>query len=177
MVFLTLLSDAFHGLPSRRGVQPERYYYTTNKAFEQSLDIYRPVTNAARKQSSSPPPIVALVVGSAWLGHRSILYSGTSWWNSSGPKAVAELGYVCVCVSFVWHDVIDNFKIQLHMMCTFAFASIPHMLHIVLYCTTEKYYTLTDSPSGVIHEVALSFDTGLHYRHGCSTYGARSCFN
>lgn len=109
MVLLTLLSDAYHGLPCRRGEQPERYYYTTNKFFEQSLDIYRPLTNAARKQSSSPPPIVALVVGSAWLGHRSILYSGTSWWNSSGPKTVAELGYVCVCVSFVIYDMMHLF--------------------------------------------------------------------
>lgn len=107
MVLLTVLSDAYHGLvpPLRQRAKPERYYYTNNNLFEQSLDIYRPVANGATstKQSSSSEessaPIVALVVGSAWLGHRSILYSGTAWWNSSGPQTVSELGYVCICVS------------------------------------------------------------------------------
>lgn len=68
------------------------HYYTTSQSFEKSLDIYRPNNDAKNK------PIVALVVGSAWLGHRSIIYAGTSWWNSSGPKAVARLGYTCVCI-------------------------------------------------------------------------------
>jgi hypothetical protein len=122
MVLLTVLSDTYHGLPRhRRGLQPERHYYTANTLFEQSLDIYRPVKNAAGggkslrssgefdTSVSNSSAIVVLVVGSAWLGHRSILYSGTSWWNSSGPKAVAELGYVCVCVSFLakrYDDII-----------------------------------------------------------------------
>lgn len=69
------------------------HYYTTSQSFEKSLDIYRPNNDDATNK-----PIVALVVGSAWLGHRSIIYAGTSWWNSSGPKAVARLGYTCVCI-------------------------------------------------------------------------------
>jgi len=74
----------------------ERYYYTSNQLFEQSLDIYRP---SPPPSTSSPPlPVVTLVVGSAWLGHRSIIYSGCSWWNSSGPKTVAKLGCTCVCI-------------------------------------------------------------------------------
>ena len=102
-------------------IKCERYYYTDNKLFEQSLDIYRPIPSASSGNTStkinmvpspssadnyeSPvldvkhqPIVVALVVGSAWLGHRSIIYSQTSWWNSSGPKNVASLGHVCVCI-------------------------------------------------------------------------------
>ena len=78
----------------------ERYYYTTNKRFEQSLDIYRPQsTDKKTDDSKKKDTVVALVVGSAWLGHRSFVYSPTSWWNSSGPKSISELGYTCVCVS------------------------------------------------------------------------------
>jgi len=97
-------TDAIRGPPgwSRRKpvLSPERYYYTANRLFEQSLDVYRPAASASKKTppSSSSPAVVALVVGSAWLGHRSFVYSGTSWWNSSGPKTVANLGYICVCI-------------------------------------------------------------------------------
>ena len=123
MVFsMSTISDALHGLHRRQKekVRSERYYYTDNKLFEQSLDIYRPAaterkaSNADERSttssSSSSRPIVALVVGSAWLGHRSFVYSPTSWWNSSGPKAVAELGYECVCVSFMLFSF--NFNIS-----------------------------------------------------------------
>ena len=81
---------------------PEKHYYTTTKLFEQSLDIYRPKAAAAagdrRKSGDAPTTVVVLVVGSAWLGHRAWVYSGTSWWNSSGPRAVADAGRICVCV-------------------------------------------------------------------------------
>ena len=43
-------------------------------------------------------PVVVLVVGSGWLGHRNFIYAPTSWWNSSGAKNFARLGYTCVCV-------------------------------------------------------------------------------
>ena len=87
-------------------MSPERHYYTSNKLFEQSLDIYRPTAASVGRRknsqdsssSNAPTTMVVLVVGSAWLGHRSIIYSGTSWWNSSGPKAVAETGRLCVCI-------------------------------------------------------------------------------
>ena len=89
-----------------RKLSPERHYYTSNKLFEQSLDIYRPTAASVGRRknsqdsssSNAPTTVVVLVVGSAWLGHRSIIYSGTSWWNSSGPKAVAETGRLCVCI-------------------------------------------------------------------------------
>jgi hypothetical protein len=78
----------------------QRYYYTSSKLFEQSLDVYKPVldTNANQSPSKNNLPLVVLVVGSAWLGHRSIIYTGTSWWNSSGPKAFAQQGCVTVCI-------------------------------------------------------------------------------
>lgn len=98
MVF-SIAVDAIHALKSDSGkkVSTERHYYTDNGLFEQSIDIYRPPV-AAQNSSSLPLPVVTLVVGSAWLGHRSIIYSGCSWWNSSGPKQVAELGCTCVCI-------------------------------------------------------------------------------
>jgi len=77
----------------------ERYYYTSNKRFEQSLDIYRPSIDNKTDDDKKKDTVVALVVGSAWLGHRSFVYSPTSWWNSSGPKSISDLGYTCVCVS------------------------------------------------------------------------------
>jgi hypothetical protein len=79
----------------------QRYYYTSSKLFEQSLDVYKPVLDTNANEYESPSknlPLVVLVVGSAWLGHRSIIYTGTSWWNSSGPKAVAQQGCVTVCI-------------------------------------------------------------------------------
>ena len=103
---MSIIADALHGLPTGKPkIKSERHYYTSNKLFEQSLDLYRPPAKKNTSKdaaSSSEPPIVALVVGSAWLGHRAWVYLQTSWWNSSGPKAVAELGYVCVCVSLIW---------------------------------------------------------------------------
>ena len=72
------------------------HYYGGSSRFEQSLDVYTPIYPAAA--GSEPLPLVVLVVGSAWLGHRHLIYGGTSWWNSAGPKTVASLGAVCVCI-------------------------------------------------------------------------------
>ena len=78
--------------------KPEKYYYTSNNIFEQSIDVYRPTATAIENKSGTTDAVVALVVGSAWLGHRSFVYSPTSWWNSSGPKSISELGHVCICI-------------------------------------------------------------------------------
>jgi hypothetical protein len=59
--------------------------------------VYKPVDD--HDPDPGDKPLVVLVVGSAWLGHRSIIYTGTSWWNSSGPKNVtAKQGCVTVCI-------------------------------------------------------------------------------
>ena len=71
-----------------------RHYYTPSRRFEQSLDVYTPPAGSVTPAA----PLVVLVVGSAWLGHRWSIYAGTSWWNSSGPKTIAKVGAVCVCV-------------------------------------------------------------------------------
>lgn len=76
--------------------ESRRYYYSEQKSFEQSIDVWKPAE--VPNNSSDPLPLVVLVVGSAWLGHRSIIYSGTSWWNSSGPRTFARKGCVCVCI-------------------------------------------------------------------------------
>ena len=95
----SILSDVLGGLRGRDGGRrvgpPERHYYTPARQFEQSLDIYRPTVDA---DAAASAPVVALVVGSAWLGHRPLVYLGTSWWNSAGPRTVAELGNVCICI-------------------------------------------------------------------------------
>jgi len=83
-----------HG--DRTMMRVETHHYTDAVAFEQSLDVYRPGDRAGG--GGSARPVVALVVGSAWLGHRPEIYLGTSWWNSAGPRAVARLGYTCVCI-------------------------------------------------------------------------------
>ena len=94
MVFSTIATKS--GSKKKNKVSAERYYYTTRQLFEQSLDIYRPPSS--HSPSSPPLPVVTLVVGSAWLGHRSCIYCGCSWWNKSGPKTVAKLGCTCVCI-------------------------------------------------------------------------------
>jgi hypothetical protein len=72
------------------------HYYAGNARFEQSLDVYTPAYPEAA--GCEPLPLVVLVIGSAWCGHRHFIYGGTSWWNSAGPKTVASLGAVCVCI-------------------------------------------------------------------------------
>ena len=83
------------GLPSVRGVRAATVYYANTSNYEQSLDVYVP---SVPPPPGPPLPLVVLVVGSAWLGHRSAIYLGTSWWNSAGPMSVARTGAVCVCV-------------------------------------------------------------------------------
>ena len=57
-----------------------------------------PLQRPAVRQRQRNMPVVVLVVGSGWLGHRNFIYAPTSWWNSSGAKNFARLGYTCVCV-------------------------------------------------------------------------------
>lgn len=90
---------------STKKTQCKRYYYSKDKVFEKSLDIYTPtpdvnddVDNNNNRNSKNDKPVIILVVGSGWVGHRSIIYSMCSWWNSSGPKTFAKLGYTCICV-------------------------------------------------------------------------------
>ena len=117
-MLFTLLADTIHCIVNlkdhvqlSRKLTAERYYYTDAELFEQSIDIYRPLSlelpshneltskNVKQQRThTKSKPVVALVVGSAWLGHHPFIYHQTSWWNSSGPKAVAKLGYVCVCI-------------------------------------------------------------------------------
>jgi acetyl esterase/lipase len=73
-----------------------RHAYRDNNNFEQSLDVYVPGLPASADLSSLP--VVLLVVGSGWMGHRALIYAGCSWWNASGPKTVASAGATCVCV-------------------------------------------------------------------------------
>ena len=89
--------------------------YASTRRYEQSLDVYVPET-APQMQM----PLVVLVVGSAWLGHRAFIYRFTSWWNSSGPKTVASVGSVCVCVRHrgafprppPWHVIAGSLAIS-----------------------------------------------------------------
>jgi acetyl esterase/lipase len=97
---LTLLQLSSSATCPRTLIMPsavkKTFHYGPRKAFESSLDVYLPA--ATQAADASPPPLVVLVVGSAWLGHRALVYGPTSWWNSSGPAGVAALGCVCVAV-------------------------------------------------------------------------------
>ncbi|CAB9517011.1 expressed unknown protein [Seminavis robusta] len=89
---------------SKPTTESTRHYYSKDKLFEKSLDIYKPIDNDNNKGAKDDAskeedlPIVILVVGSGWVGHRAFVYAGTSWWNSSGPKTIASLGTTCVCI-------------------------------------------------------------------------------
>mmetsp|Transcript_21874 Transcript_21874/g.28311 ORF Transcript_21874/g.28311 Transcript_21874/m.28311 type:complete len:399 (+) Transcript_21874:106-1302(+) len=116
----------------------KRFHYSataTNALFEQSLDVYYP----KQQQQTIPPPIkqksnnddndndrltklqlspvVLLVVGSGWMGHQPFIYRMTSWWNSSGPRSVANSfdNTTCVCIrhrsGFIHPRFINEFII------------------------------------------------------------------
>ena len=72
-----------------------RFYYGERRGYESSLDVYTP---SEPLPGGAAPPLVVLVVGSAWLGHRACIYLPTSWWNSAGPQTIASLGAVCVAI-------------------------------------------------------------------------------
>lgn len=73
-------------------VQRLRHYYTDDRRFEQSLDIWLPTDD------SSARPLLVLVVGSAWMGHQPMIYAVCDWWNSSGPRRLAEAGYPTIAI-------------------------------------------------------------------------------
>jgi len=73
----------------------DRYYYTKQRRFEQSFDVYKPL----QRNAEQPKIPVVLVMGSGWLGHKAYFYSATNWWNSSAPKQICgKLGHPCVSI-------------------------------------------------------------------------------
>lgn len=97
-------------LPPRRAAATRmtRYYYSDDRLFEKSLDVYTPVTTAdgttlLRDGDSNMPAaaaavLVLLVVGSGWMGHHWSIYRLTAWWNASGPQTIASCGTICICI-------------------------------------------------------------------------------
>ena len=95
----------------------DRYYYTPERRFEQSIDVYLPVvrrrcskdvrwgrrqvtsqTSTDNNNKNNKVPVV-LVMGSGWMGHRPYVYRMTNWWNSSAPKQICQiLGHPCVSI-------------------------------------------------------------------------------
>ena len=74
-------------------IRRQKHYYTSQRLFEQSLDVYWP------KYDFREDLVVLLTVGSGWMGHPPWVYRGTSWWNSLGPKTIASaLHCKCVCI-------------------------------------------------------------------------------
>ena len=69
-------------------------YVDGSDLYEQSLDVYYPDTPSA----SVDPPLVILVVGSGWLGHHAFVYRPFGLQNSAGPRMIADMGCVCLCV-------------------------------------------------------------------------------
>jgi len=68
------------------------FAYADSEAYEQSLDVYRPTVPA------TGAPVVVLIPGSGWLGHRAFLYRLFGLQNSLGARSLAEIGCTCVCV-------------------------------------------------------------------------------
>jgi hypothetical protein len=79
-----------------------RYYYSSqidDRLFEQSLDVYRPHAKKYPTVANDNDPVIVLVMGSGWLGHVWWIYTGTNWWNASGPQLICEqLGYTCISI-------------------------------------------------------------------------------
>ena len=80
----------------------DRYYYTSQQRFEQSIDVYKPLHinsgGAIKNECPSKIPVV-LVMGSGWLGHKPYVYVMTNWWNSSAPKQICgRLGHTCISI-------------------------------------------------------------------------------
>ena len=73
-----------------------RHFYSDSMRVEQSMDIYQPYHGT--RGSTEDMPIIILVMGSGWLGHAWWLYSVFNWWNASGPKTIASLGYTCISI-------------------------------------------------------------------------------
>ena len=67
-------------------------YVDGSTRFEQSLDVYLPA------HEHIGAPLVVLVVGSGWLGHRPPVYNFFNKENAAGPRTIAALGCVCVAV-------------------------------------------------------------------------------
>lgn len=81
------------------------YYNTTTSGekqqlllFEQSLDVYQPTTLSDSNNNDSKP-IIVLVVGSGWAGHKYLISMASNWWNSSGPQMIIrDLKTKCICI-------------------------------------------------------------------------------
>ena len=82
----------------------DRYYYTRQQRFEQSIDVYKPsdsssIGDIATKNEHFPKIPVVLVMGSGWLGHKAYFYVMTNWWNSSAPNQICgRLGHPCISI-------------------------------------------------------------------------------
>jgi hypothetical protein len=61
------------GISSVPRTKYTRYFYKGNERFEQSLDVWEPVD--VLKDGKESHPLVVLVVGSGWMGHRSVIVS------------------------------------------------------------------------------------------------------
>ena len=71
------------------------FYAPPSQHFERSLDVYSPTSSPGTDHT---PPLVIMVVGSGWIGHRAGIYRVFDWWNAAGPATVASVGCTCVCV-------------------------------------------------------------------------------
>ena len=74
------------------GYERTTFAYTNSEAYEQSLDVYRPTVPAIGA------PVVVLIPGSGWLGHRAFLYRLFGLQNALGARSLAAIGCTCVCV-------------------------------------------------------------------------------
>lgn len=119
------------------GYTIDRYYYTPDRRFEQSIDVYKPLFSCPRNKglgaTTTRVPVV-LVMGSGWLGHRPYFYTVTNWWNSSAPKQICgNLGHPCVSIRHSGGYITgNNGPCSLGSASTFSLAAFAGLLVVAL---------------------------------------------
>jgi len=159
----------------------DRYYYTPQRRFEQSLDVYKPVCRNNKKNdddttcSGSQPKIpVVLVMGSGWLGHKPYFYAMTNWWNSSAPKQICgRLGHPCLSIrhsgGYLFGAKTGSASLRLLFLCSLVVVIValsmslsPPPLLIVAMITIFALYREGKGAAG-IDDMVSDVSTALSY--------------
>jgi len=95
------------------------------------------------------------------VGHRSFVYLQTSWWNSSGPKAVARLGYTCICIRH--RGSFPRVLSPLTFLCVGVMIALMKVLFgaLLSYHDLSTGHVLGDEKLGALAALFAAFSTAL----------------